>query len=192
MEISWVRIYLLLGLLFHKAVWEFMKARQGRGTASNVARPWNVRLLSATKVVILLGIIAQTVMPVVLPITANPSTLTAVGVALYTLGLLIAVSARIQLGRNWSDIEKSQLKPGHQLVEHGVYRYVRHPIYTGDLLLLLGLQLALNSWCVLGVAALAVYVHRRVIREERKLCEVLPQYSQYCRRTSRFLPFLPV
>jgi protein-S-isoprenylcysteine O-methyltransferase Ste14 len=191
MEISWLRIYLLFGLLFHKAVWEFMKRRQG-GSPPHATRPAKVRLLSAVKVAILVGIIAQTLLPAVLPISTEPSTLMAAGAALYTLGLLMAVSGRIQLGWNWSDIEKSQVKRGHQLVAHGLYRYVRHPIYAGDLLLLLGLELALNSWCFLGVAAVAVYVRRQAIREERKLCEVLPQYDQYCRRTSRFLPFLPV
>ena len=189
MEISWVRIYLLLGLLFHKAVWEFMKARQG-GAPPSAPRPWKVRLLSSIKVGILLGIIIQTLLPPVLAISAEPSTLTAVGIVFYTLGLLMAVSGRLQLGWNWSDIEKSHVKGGHQLVEHGLYRYVRHPIYGGDLLLLLGLELVLNSWCVLGVGAIAVYVCRQAIREERKLCEVLPRYDQYCRRTSRFLPFL--
>jgi len=69
---------------------------------------------------------------------------------------------------------------------------VRHPIYTGDLLLLLGLELALNSWAVIGVVAMAVYVRRQAIREERNLLEKIPGYDQYCRCTARFVPFLPV
>jgi protein-S-isoprenylcysteine O-methyltransferase Ste14 len=191
MEISWLRIYLLGGLLLHKAVWEFMKSRQG-GVAGDKPRSLKVRLLSAVKLVILLGIIAQTVSPTLLPISSEPSILRAVGLLLYTLGLLIAVTARIQLGWNWSDIEKSYVKQGHALVTHGIYSYVRHPIYAGDVLLILGLELALNSWCILGVIAIAVYVRRQAIYEERRLKEALPGYDQYCRRTTRFLPFLPV
>jgi protein-S-isoprenylcysteine O-methyltransferase Ste14 len=191
METSWIRIYLLGGLLFHKAVWEFMKSRQGK-VAGNKGRSLKVRLLSAVKVTILLGIIAQTVSPTLLPISSEPSTLRMVGLLLYTLGLLTAVTARIQLGWNWSDIEKSYVKREHALVTHGIYGYVRHPIYAGDVFLLLGLELALNSWCVLGVIAIALYVRRRAIQEERKLREALPGYDQYCRRTTRFLPFLPV
>ena len=191
MEISWIRIYLLCGLLFHKAVWEVMKARQGPAPAK-VSRPLKVRLLSSLKLAILLGIILQTLIPDVLPISTAPAALSAAGLLIYTLGLLTAVTGRIQLGWNWSDIEKAYVKQDHALVSHGLYRHVRHPIYTGDLLLLLGLELALNSWGVLGAIALAVYVRRQAIREERQLVQALPGYDQYCRRTMRFLPFLPL
>ena len=189
MEISWIRIYLLAGLLLHKAVWEFMKARQAAVSPQRRQRR-KPNLLSAAKIAILFGIILQTVLPTFLPITSETSALTAVGVALYSLGLLTAIVGRIQLGWNWSDIEKSYVQREHALVAHGLYRYVRHPIYAGDVLLLLGLELALNSWCVLGALAIAVYVRRKAIHEEQMLANVLPGYNQYCRRTTRFVPFL--
>jgi protein-S-isoprenylcysteine O-methyltransferase Ste14 len=191
MELSWTRVYLLSGLVLHKAVWEFMKARQG-ASAPAKARPPMVRLLSGIKVAVLLGIIVQTLIPEVLPISANPSVLRSAGLAIYTLGLLTAIAGRVQLGWNWSDIEKAYVKQDHALVSHGLYGYVRHPIYTGDVLLVLGLELALNSWLALGTVALAVYVRRQAVREERQLGRVLPGYEEYCRRTARFLPFLPV
>jgi protein-S-isoprenylcysteine O-methyltransferase Ste14 len=189
MELSWIRIYLLCGLLLHKAVWEVLKVRQG---AKQSPRPLKVRLLSAIKVMVLLGVIVQVVIPDFLPISNTPSTLRMVGLALYTLGLVTAVAGRVQLGWNWSDIEKAYVKQDHALVSHGLYNYIRHPIYAGDLLLLLGLELTLNSWCVLGTLALAVYIRRQAIREEGQLRNALPGYDQYCRRTSRFLPFVPV
>jgi protein-S-isoprenylcysteine O-methyltransferase Ste14 len=77
------------------------------------------------------------------------------------------------------------------LVAHGIYRWVRHPIYAGDLLLLLGLELALNSWAALGVLPLALYVRQKAAGEERDLARTLAGYDDYCRRTARFLPFLP-
>jgi|SRR5579863_1345553 len=191
MELSWIRIYLLCGLLLHKAVWEVLKVRQG-AVAKKSPRGLKVQLLSAIKVAVLLGIIVQTVIPNFLPISTDPSALSLVGLVLYTLGLVTAVAGRVQLGWNWSDIEKAYVKKDHALVSHGLYRYVRHPIYAGDLLLLLGLELALNSWCVLGMLALAVYIRRQAIREESQLLRALPGYDQYCRRTTRFLPFVPV
>lgn len=191
MEISWIRIYLLAGLLLHKAVWEVLKVRQHAAPAPK-PRSLKVRILSAIKLAILLGIVAQTFMPEILPISSDPATLRAVGFALYTIGLASAILGRVQLGWNWSDIEKAYVKKDHALVSHGLYRYVRHPIYAGDLLLLLGLELALNSWGALGVAALAVYVRQQAIREEGQLRRALPGYDAYCRRTNRFLPFVPV
>jgi protein-S-isoprenylcysteine O-methyltransferase Ste14 len=191
MEISWIRIYLLAGLVFHKAVWEIMKAKQGAPPAK-AAPPLKVRLLSWIKIAILVGIVAQTLIPEVLPIAADADQIRAIGVAIYTLGLVTAITGRIQLGWNWSDIEKAHVKRDHALVSHGLYRHIRHPIYTGDLFLLLGLELALDSWLVLGAIALAVYIRRRAIREEGQLVQALPGYDQYCRRTVRFLPFLPL
>ena len=189
MNLSWMQIYLLAGLLFHKAVWEYMKRRSAGPPPEKRPAP----LLSRLKIVILLGIIGQTLFPEILPVlTFQSPALRMIGLALYTAGLGMAVTARIQLGRNWSDIEKSYVKRDHALVAHGLYRYVRHPIYAGDLLLLLGLELALNSYGVLGVGIIAVYVRGQAIREERKLRQSLPGYQQYYERTSRFLPFLPV
>jgi protein-S-isoprenylcysteine O-methyltransferase Ste14 len=192
-EFSWIRIYLLCGLLFHKAVWEIMKARQGVSTpVVKPRRPFKVRLLSAVKIAILLAVMIQAVIPDLVSISEGSASLRAAGLALYTLGLVIAVTGRIQLGWNWSDIEKAHLQPDHALVSRGLYRYVRHPIYTGDLLLLFGFELALDSWCVLGIAVLVVYIRNQAIHEEMQLLRALPGYDQYCRRTARFLPFLPV
>jgi protein-S-isoprenylcysteine O-methyltransferase Ste14 len=190
MEISFLRIYLLCGLVLHKALWEVMKGREG--SAAKKTLPWKARLLSAVKLGILLGVVAQTLLPDFLPLAKDAAALRLAGAALYTLGLLAAMAGRIQLGRNWSDIEKSYVKQGHALVTHGLYRYVRHPIYTGDMLLLLGLELALNSWCALGVIALALYVRAQTIREESNLLKSLPGYDEYCRHTSRSLPFISV
>jgi protein-S-isoprenylcysteine O-methyltransferase Ste14 len=191
MGITLLRCYLLVGLVAHKAVWEILKRRQPTRSAPQNPSP-KARLLSAAKVLILAAIVVQTVAPELFPIARDPATLRIAGTTIYTLGLLIAVTARLQLGRNWSDIEKSAVLQDHALVARGLYRWVRHPIYAGDVLLLLGLELALNSWIVAAVAVLALYVRRQAMSEERALLRTLPGYDQYYRRTARFLPFLPV
>ena len=76
------------------------------------------------------------------------------------------------------------------MVSRGVYAYIRHPIYSGDLLLLLGLELALNSWLVLGAAALIPIVFQRAVKEENSLSEQLSGYGAYIQRTKRFIPFV--
>ena len=182
-----LRVYLLAGLLFHKAVWEILKRRHPSGEGPK-RQTLKTRLISAAKVIILAGLVVQAFLPDFLPVAKDPAGLRVVGLVLYTLGLLLAVTARIQLGMNWSDIEKSRVVEGHQLVARGLYRYVRHPIYTGDLMLLAGFELALNSWAVAGVAAVALYVRRQAIVEERGLLASLSGYDRYCRETSRYLP----
>ena len=149
-----------------------------------------VKLTRALKLVILLGIVLQTVIPDVLPITSEPFILRAFGVLLYTLGLLMAITGRSQLGRNWSDIETAQVLRDQTVVAHGLFRYIRHPIYVGDLLLLLGLELSLNSWLVIAVVCMIPGVLRQAVREERMLVYALPGYEAYCAGTKRFIPFV--
>jgi protein-S-isoprenylcysteine O-methyltransferase Ste14 len=186
-----LRFYLLTGLVVHKTVWEVLKRRlRGDPSVKPTGGASRTFLLKLLKTLILAGVVAQTLLPDVLPIQNSPRFLPIVGIALYTTGLLIAVVARIQLGSNWSDIESPEVGRGHALVSNGIYRYVRHPIYTGDLALLLGLELALNSWLVAAALLLTPFVLVQAIREERTLRVLLPGYEGYCARTRRFIPFV--
>ena len=75
-------------------------------------------------------------------------------------------------------------------MSNGIYGIVRHPIYTGDVLLLLGLELALNSWLVLGVIAVILVVIKQSLAEETLLSERLSGYREYCVKTKMFIPYL--
>lgn len=185
-----LRACLLAGLIAHKVLWEVMKRRQPGATVSESAPSTSVRLAKLVKLAILLGILAQTLVPDVLPILENAFLLRLVGTLVYTLGLGLAMIARVQLGENWSDIEEGRVQQEHAVKSNGVYRYIKHPIYVGDLLLLVGLELALNSWLVLGVLLMAPFVLAQAIREERKLVRSLPGYADYASRTKRFIPFV--
>ena len=104
----------------------------------------------------------------------NPS-VRILGVALFTIGLFTAIAGRIYLGRSWRDVEDGQVFPDQTLVTRGVYRYIRHPIYAGDMLLVVGLQLALQSWLVILALAIAAIVIRQSIAEEKLLANSFPE-----------------
>ena len=80
-----------------------------------------------------------------------------------------------------------------QIVQHGVYRRVRHPSYTAAILMFTGVGLALGSWISVAILFL---VHCclygiRVAVEEKALVETLGEpYRQYMLRTKRFIPFV--
>lgn len=181
-----LRAYLLVGLVFHKAIWEALKTSGQKRVSGRRGR----RLVKAAKVGILAGIVVQCFLPDVFPISADPGALRAAGVVLFTIGLAMAVLGRLQLGRNWSDIENAKILPEQRVVATGLYRFVRHPIYAGDLCLLAGLELALNSWLLFGALALIPIVYRQAAREENMLVSQLTGYGEYCRRTKRFIPFV--
>jgi protein-S-isoprenylcysteine O-methyltransferase Ste14 len=185
MVVSPLRLFLLSGLLLHKAIWEALRQRD------RVERPTPALLLvKSAKLAVLMGLCLQTVMPQFLPILAEPAVLRGPGGLLFAAGLALAIVARFQLGRQWSDIETASVRADHAIVENGVYRFIRHPIYAGDLLLIAGLELALNCWLVMGVIPVALIVFSRAGREEEELARRLPGYREYQSRTKRFVPFV--
>jgi len=188
-----LRVVLLLGLVLHKAVWEFMKMRDGAPhTVLKQKKPSLIkRATKAVKIAALVFLIVQTLYPkYILPIVDNPEAIQFIGLTIYLTGLAIAISARIRLGTNWSNIEDHQVMPDQQLVQTGFFRYIRHPIYLGDMLLILGLELALNSWLFLGALAMIPYVAKQAREEEKELEKAFPDYETYRQRTKMFIPFL--
>ncbi len=186
-----LRITLFLGLTFHKALWEMLKRRDGvldvRQHSSKRQGKWLIKVI---KVAVLGFLVIQTLFLDLFPISNNPTPLRFIGTSLYFLGLGTAVIGRLQLGKNWADLEDYKVLHGQSLVTRGIYRYIRHPIYTGDILLLIGLQLALNSWLVLLVSIPLLIVIRQAMAEEALLVQTFQDYGVYCRRTKRFIPFV--
>lgn len=182
-----LQIYLFLGLVVHKAIWEVLRKRGGAPAEGSSG---SLTIVKAVKVAILVGILVQIWLPDIFPISAEPFAIRFAGTVLYTLGLGVAIAGRMQLGNNWSNIESGRVLETQNVVDRGLYGYIRHPIYTGDLMLLVGLELALNSWLVLGALALCPVVMWKAIKEEKMLLQELKGYVDYHRRTKRFIPFV--
>jgi protein-S-isoprenylcysteine O-methyltransferase Ste14 len=186
-----LRVYLFAGLAAHKLLWEVLKRRQGPSSPPKATHhaPF-LQIVKAGKIAITLGLFVQLFLPDILPITDSTLVPRVAGMMLFTFGLLIAILARLELGNNWSDIETGQVKQDHMLVNRGVYRYIRHPIYTGDLAMLLGFELCLNSWLVIAVVIIAVPTIYKAVREEKVLAETVTGYQAYREQTKRFIPFV--
>jgi protein-S-isoprenylcysteine O-methyltransferase Ste14 len=111
------------------------------------------------------------------------------GIAITALGLGIAIAARIYLGGNWS--ARVEIKEEHALIRTGPYRYVRHPIYSGILLALLGSAIALDRWrALLGFGLIFAALWLKARHEEERLRQVLPDYDTYASQTAALIPFL--
>ncbi len=115
--------------------------------------------------------------------------LAAVGLALFGLGLGLAIWARVHLGRNWGTPMTRKAEP--ELVTSGPYRLVRHPIYSGILAATIGTAVAL-SWRWLPIVALVgIYFVYSATVEERYLADQFPDsYPAYKRATKMLVPFV--
>jgi protein-S-isoprenylcysteine O-methyltransferase Ste14 len=189
-----LRIFLFAGLVLHKLIWEIWKRKKsGSDKVILAVRPpagLVKRMIKAGKVVVLLFFLVQTLFLDVLPMQNPNPAIRMIGIVFFILGLAMAVAGRIALGSNWRDLEDRQVLPDQLLVTNGLYRYVRHPIYAGDMLLIVGLELALQSWIVIFSLMIVAIVVRQTFVEEKLLEISFPAYRQYCNQTKRFLPFV--
>jgi protein-S-isoprenylcysteine O-methyltransferase Ste14 len=120
--------------------------------------------------------------------THNPWT-QGVGLALFLSGLALALWARIRLGRNWGTPMSQKVDP--ELVTTGPYRYVRHPIYSGLMLGMLGTAIAVSPFWAVAVVVLGAYFAYSAKVEERNMERLFPQrYPEYKRATKMLVPFV--
>jgi protein-S-isoprenylcysteine O-methyltransferase Ste14 len=113
-----------------------------------------------------------------------------IGLIFCLAGFTIMVWGRQHLGKNWSG--NVILQNGHQLVKSGPYKYVRHPIYSGGLLAMMGSATILGMvfgfvwvlFCTFGLV-------RKMHLEEKILSAQFPaEYIRYRRQSKMFVPFI--
>ena len=111
------------------------------------------------------------------------------GVVLVFAGALVIVRAGRALGAGFTPFPRPA--DGADLAEGGPYAVVRHPVYSGGLLVAVGLSFALSPWSLVATAALAVVWALKASVEERFLRERYTGYEAYCERTRyRLVPYL--
>jgi protein-S-isoprenylcysteine O-methyltransferase Ste14 len=114
----------------------------------------------------------------------------AIGLLLLALGGALAFFGVRQLGKALTALPHP--RDGGDLVETGVYRLVRHPIYGGLVIAALGYGLLMHALitAVAGPLALLVFFRLKSAREEVWLAARYPGYAAYRAKTRRMLPFI--
>lgn len=112
------------------------------------------------------------------------------GAAFAFAGLLFAIWARLGLGTNWS--ARVVLKIDHELVTQGPYAVVRHPIYSGLLLMVTGTAIASGTYgSMLGLLLVTLGAWIKLRREEALMLRAFPDsYPGYQRRVKCLIPFV--
>lgn len=105
-------------------------------------------------------------------------------------GLVLAIWARLTLGRNWSGTVT--LKQDHELVTRGPYAWVRHPIYSALALLILALVLpTLSPGTLIGFTVIMASFWIKLRAEERVMLARFPDsYPVYMKRCKRLVPYI--
>ena len=117
------------------------------------------------------------------------SAISCAGLVLMLLGIMLRWWSIGHLGRFFTiDVA---IAPGHRVIESGPYRLIRHPSYSGVLLLLCGIALCFGnavSACVQLLPCLALMMRRMRIEEAALAAEVGDSYRNYMSRTRRLIP----
>jgi protein-S-isoprenylcysteine O-methyltransferase Ste14 len=121
--------------------------------------------------------------------TTNNPWLQGVGLAIVLAGLGTAVWARVNLGRNWGMPMSEKVDP--ELVTTGPYHRVRHPIYSGLILAMVGTAVAVSVFWLIAVALMGGYFVYSATMEERYMAERFPNsYPRYKQSTKMLIPFI--
>jgi protein-S-isoprenylcysteine O-methyltransferase Ste14 len=120
--------------------------------------------------------------------THNPW-LEGIGLAVFVAGLALAIWARVYLGRNWGMPMSQKADP--ELVTTGPYRSIRHPIYTGIILAMIGTTTAVSLYWLVAVILLGAYFVYSATVEERLMTRTFPDsYPAYKQSAKMLIPFV--
>ena len=121
---------------------------------------------------------------VLLPPQELSSALYLISLALIIVGTVFAIWASLVLGRSISILPQAR-----RLVTSGPYSLVRHPLYLGEIVAIVGVALQYFSiWALLLAGLQFAFQLQRMKNEERVLFQVFPEYGAYMARTARLVP----
>ena len=124
-------------------------------------------------------------------ITHGQKTWFVTGLVVLLFGSLLRRHCWRMLGKHFTgDVRASAEQP---VIQQGAYRWVRHPSYTGGMLMYLGTGVALTNWLSAAIIALtggAAYLYRVRVEEQALRANLGARYEEYMRRTKRFIPFV--
>lgn len=159
--------------------------RKSGGTLAHEVAP---RLLIALAVIGMVDPWSRSVL--VARLLPGPNALSLIGIGIAAAGSLFAIWGRHYLGGNWGVM--IGLKKGHTLVRTGPYATVRHPIYAGVGIGMLGSAVALgDAFGIFVLLGVLLFLFLRMADEETILVEEFgEEYLEYEKKVRRFIPFL--
>ena len=113
------------------------------------------------------------------------------GILLIVLGGIVTATGRAQLSRFGSAI--IHMEDGHALITTGIYQYIRHPIYAGGLLEIIGIYMSFRSLLTLITVTILYFLimrHRINYEEELLIEEFDDQYRDYMKQTKKMIPYI--
>lgn len=193
-RLDWTAAWLFCGIyaayMVGCVVWGTLAApelMEERARPKANAKGWDKILMRAIYVPLLVALLVVCAVDIRLEISADP-------LAIQIAGAVLSATAGswilwvLDVNRFATGVVRIQSDRGHSVVSKGPYRFVRHPMYLGNIVFLVTLPLILGSWLGLAVSALlgALFVVRTWL-EDRVLRTELAGYAEYAARVRKRL-----
>jgi protein-S-isoprenylcysteine O-methyltransferase Ste14 len=153
---------------------------------------WDKSSLNIMWITISISISLGVILMMFIPLPISRSYLIAfLGLVLIIFGVVIRISAIHTLGKFFT--VNLAIHNDHQLVTKGLYKFVRHPSYTGSLLSFVGLGVSFNNWlslCVIAIPIIISFIYRINIEEKLMLQQFGAEYINYQKNTKRLIPLI--
>ncbi len=123
------------------------------------------------------------------PLFTMQAPMNVVGALIFIVGLIITVNAQMTLKLNCSGTLR--IREGHQLITHGIYKYVRHPVYTGTLLRTFAIPIYVTSLLgfLFALMGIPLFIYRIGVEEKMLIEEFGDEYLEYTKDTWKLLPY---
>jgi len=124
------------------------------------------------------------------PFFSLTSPMNVAGAFLLFIGLAIRVSAAATLNKSYSPT--LEVRDDHRLVKHGLYKYIRHPIYTGVFLGVLAVPVFFSSLLgfLISLMSIPLFIYRMGVEEKMLSGEYGEEYLEYMKATWRLIPYI--
>ncbi len=198
-SIRWLNGWIFLGLFFSFSLFLFgwlykhnpSLLRERMRMATSDQQGWDKLLFPFLNLILLVWLVFDSFDANRLHWSSVPAWLQAVGAGIL-LSSFCLLFLTFKANSYLSPVVRFQQDRGHHAVVDGPYHYVRHPMYTGILLLVIGTSLLLGSaYGVLWAAAIMILLLRRAAMEERLLARELSDYAAYEQHVKyRLLPYI--
>ena len=163
---------------------------RSQGTAQKSDRGSMFFVILAANLAIVIGFLVCFVFPS-FAVGSRWKALFDAGIAVWISGALFRFYSMRTLGKFFTyDVA---ISPGQNVIEHGPYRWLRHPSYLGSLIAYIGFGMTLSNWLAIFLPALCLgiaYVYRIRVEEQALIKGLGSPYQDYMRRTWRLIPFV--
>jgi len=114
-----------------------------------------------------------------------------VGIALFVIGLIIRIHSLLTLKQYFTySVAKVE---NHKIIETGLYKFIRHPGYLGQLIIFIGISTSISNWLSILVMTIPItlgYLYRIKVEERFMLEQLGEDYLNYQERTKRLIPMI--